>query len=205
VQVGEGEVVCFLLVPTSKALRILRRYRGTDPDPSSRCPSPHGYHDASVTSRVVNVHRDRGGSIRAIPDRRRPGDPPWPAACECGYVFRVQDHRQVHEWLLWERADDRTIRYTLRAGGDTDVAPPGAMWDATWMPSSFRGPDGHAWTVRCPNWLDWPIDAVATGGGRWTRTGEAPNLTVNPSINIGSDLNRYHGFLTGGSLTAHLG
>ena len=52
---------------------------------------------------------------------------------------------------------------------------------------------------------EWNIDLgrrINASGGRqvpaWTRTGEAPNVTVTPSIN---NVGRYHGWLTNGVLT----
>jgi hypothetical protein len=35
--------------------------------------------------------------------------------------------------------------------------------------------------------------------GKWTRTGEPPNITVTPSLNVNNDT--WHGFLTDGVLT----
>jgi hypothetical protein len=207
VNVGDGQVQCFLLVPTDQAVRTIRRYAevGTGP------PCPNGYHDASVAGRVVNVRRAADGTLPACAPRRKAGDPPWPKACACGYEFHVGDHRQVTEWLLWKRADQPDVRYTLRpwrlTNRDEWTAPPGAMWDASWMPQGWRGPDGRCLTVRCPNGLDWHIDGVASSGGRWSREGEPPLITVNPSIAIGrpDDPEFYHGWLHGGSLSGHIG
>jgi hypothetical protein len=54
-------------------------------------------------------------------------------------------------------------------------------------------PPGEAYDI-------WTIDGLASSGGRWTRTGEAPNFTVTPSILTP----KYHGYLTAGVLTDSL-
>jgi hypothetical protein len=82
--------------------------------------------------------------------------------------------------------------------------PPGALIDsAGWDPRAVPGPDGRIWSVALPPGGGhdlWCIDAPSSTGGRWTRTGEAPNLTVNPSILTG----RYHGWLHDGMLSDSL-
>lgn len=76
------------------------------------------------------------------------------------------------------------------------------------------GVDGRKWICKTPGG-PWMIDGPAKGGGGWSRTGEAPNLSVTPSIHItverplavytpGAKGTRtetcYHGFLTEGVL-----
>lgn len=47
----------------------------------------------------------------------------------------------------------------------------------------------------------WHTNAESTkdGEGLWNVSGEPPNLTVTPSINIGPEI--WHGFITNGELT----
>ena len=55
--------------------------------------------------------------------------------------------------------------------------------------------------VCLPNGDEFPIDARVTDsqdGHGWTVTGEAPNVTVNPSINC---IGRYHGWIQNGVLS----
>lgn len=100
-------------------------------------------------------------------------------------------------------------------------APPGAMWDATWMHDCkggyfLGGPnsDGRFLVVRLPNGHDWCIDSRASNCTTpndkthrcWVRHGEPPNITVDKngktcaagagSIQSGD----YHGFLRNGEL-----
>jgi hypothetical protein len=88
-------------------------------------------------------------------------------------------------------------------GTTVQPAPVGAMWDCDWFAGCHessglkydRHPDGMVLCVRCPDG-DWLIDGPSQGGGRWERTGEAPNITVTPSILQP----RYHGWLRDGYL-----
>jgi hypothetical protein len=161
-------------------------------------------------------HRDRD---RAAAEPCDHADPRWPAQCDggCGYQFTPDDMWQEWEEAVYATADG--TRYVLHTGWPPPPgiaqAGPGAMWDAWWLPAAWRGPDGIGLMVRCPRpggtpgSNDWPVDAPATGGGRWTRTGDPRTgpVTVTPSIAIGDPAKAgyYHGYLTGGVLTDHLG
>jgi hypothetical protein len=85
-------------------------------------------------------------------------------------------------------------------GQEYGAAPPGAMWDCDWLHCDAtvnRYPDGKCWCVRTPKG-DWLIDGPSsTHEQGWTRTGEAPYLTVTPSIITPRG---YHGWLTEGLL-----
>lgn len=129
-------------------------------------------------------------------------DSRWPRVCACGYVFDPEaDAWQVYPEQLWEAPDGQ--RYTLRPPTDlagAAPAPPGAMWDCWWFIDAddpWRGPDGRSLMVRLPSGEDWLIDGPSATGGRWSRHGEPPRLTVVPSIRS----QRYHGFLTDGVFT----
>ena len=149
-------------------------------------------------------------SLTAPPET--PHDAPgWPAFCElgCGYEFTEADHWQDIQDQLYQRAPGEF--YTLRD------APPGAMWDAWWMPDNWRGPDGIALMVKCPNGCDWHVDGQASNCTRkgephacWVRHGDPrqANITVDKNgdtcaAGAGSILaGDYHGFLQAGILTA---
>lgn len=195
---GEGAGIrCFLLTPTTRAVRELRRHA---PNPG-KSHTPHGYHSAEVDAGVVEAHVRRDGTVPAQDPRRRRNDPPWPVECSCGYRFTRDDPKQVNLHLLFRRGDTGEL-VTLRD------APPGAMWDAKWIRvQAWRGPDGRCLMVRCPNGQDWTIDGTSTSGGRWSRTGFPPDITVSPSIAIGhpDDPAFYHGHLTNGVFTGHVG
>jgi hypothetical protein len=165
-------------------------------------------------------HREHLGFPDDVPLGR--ADPRWPKACGqgCGYEFTDDDQWQRWQEPIWTRPDATTrSQYVLHS----QIVPPwllpagpGATYDSWWFPDAWRGADGIAYTVRCPRpdgsagtWLDWPVDAPATGGGRWARSGDprAANVTASPSIAIGDPARPgyYHGFLQSGLLTDHLG
>ena len=52
--------------------------------------------------------------------------------------------------------------------------------------------------VLCPNGREWCVDSVASNGDGWVVTGEPPNITCQPSI----DVSGYHGRLLGGVFSA---
>jgi len=63
-----------------------------------------------------------------------------------------------------ERQDNYPVYVAVGGGRDGERftlrdAPPGAMWDATWMQADQRtGPDGITLVVRLPNGSDWMVD-----------------------------------------------
>jgi hypothetical protein len=199
----------FWMEPTTTVQVGLRRYRMTDGNDFT-CAG--GYHRALViTGEAPAVFHATEWSDRMLDVRPETphDDPRWPAACECGYAFTDADQWQDWQELVYAVPGTDT-RYVLNAptttdGGGCRQAPPGAMWDSWWMPDGYRGPDGIALTVRLPNGSDWCPDGPATGGGRWTRTGDPRHepVTVTPSIasREASDPLYYHGFLTEGVLT----
>jgi hypothetical protein len=92
-------------------------------------------------------------------------------------------------------------------------APPGAMMDCDYLkefalPESEakalsdehirirKHPDGRVIMVKTPGG-DWILDQISLQGNFWTRTGEPPNITANPSIITGN----YHGWLKNGVLS----
>lgn len=81
-------------------------------------------------------------------------------------------------------------------------AEPGMMWHC---PSAGRSHDipgrGPCWVIRLPNGgYVFHTNMESSDGGFWTVTGEPPNITVQPSINVGPDI--WHGHITDGKFTA---
>jgi hypothetical protein len=176
-------VKVFWLEPTDLERVTLRRYRSSSfaaPDGSvvtrAGCPLPQGYHDRSVI--IIDQRPCEDHSI-ADPDYLQEqgvfsaptkDDPRWPTHCDCGYAFAPDDPWQVFPEQLFRGAPDGLL-YTLRA------APPGAMWDATWLKDTewAVGPDGISLHVRLPNGHDWCVDQEASN---CTRTQWLPGTYV---------------------------
>lgn len=206
-------IKCFLIVPTGKMRRSLRRYvsRRVDDDDAEFIRCPDGYHNASV---LLDVVEGREEAMPSGPDVARLYEG-WPAFCGCGYAFQETDTYQVFTEDIYSRTDTGE-EMTLRE------APAGAIWRATWFEGVERltGPDGHCYICRMPGGRDWNIDGPASNCDQrdrphkcWVRTGEAPNLTVGKgkegeSCTAGAGSiwidrggpNDWHGFLTNGVL-----
>ena len=205
-------IQCYWLEPNGKARRSLRRYRGLRDGES--CSSPMGYHDAGfaideVTATLVacdgeperqvwKFSGDDGDDAKAL--AQFAGDPRWPTACVCGYVFTEADARQIFTDVLYARRDTGAV-VTL------DEAPAGAMYDASWI-GSYRGskipkPDNISLTVKTPGGT-WFVDGVSSNGPGWTRSGDVkslpPTVTATPSILISGAKPEYHGWLRSGQL-----
>lgn len=120
--------------------------------------------------------------------------------------FDGRDPFEVKD-TIWRALDGRWE-------GAIQDAPPGAMYDTTWMKDVRVGPDGLSLTVKLPNGVgEWWIDGTSSreraeygnlkDGKGWTRTGTAPKITVRPSIECrgGPGMKGYyHGWLTDGFL-----
>lgn len=214
----------FWLDRTDQVAIGLRRYTHSRPGTDGHgCDT--GYHSAlTYTGTAPAVFRDsEDGPVLAARPATDHGDPRWPTACTaCGHEFGA-DEGEWQDWqdLLYRRADTGevvTLR-TLPAGGDAPTpAPPGAMWDAWWMPDWWRGPDGIVLMVRLPNGHDWIVDHEASNCTRpgdrthrcWVRHGDPRSGQVHVdkdgdtcaagagSIQAGD----YHGFLHHGVLSA---
>lgn len=194
-----SRIQCFMLEPTDRVRLELRRYVGSGS--GNDCPDQEWrYHNANVLFRAPDgtdswPYRESTkypGCTASYEHEAPPhADPRWPTKCDrCSYVFTEEDNWQVFQNRLYRRAGTDEL-YTTRN------APPGAMYDAYWYPD--KGPDGRALIVCLPpNGGDdyWHVDGPANNGPGWTRSGEPPLVTANPSILTP----RYHGFLRNGWL-----
>lgn len=201
---------CFLLLPTNKQRRSLRRYSSSSGNQLCK-KLGYSYHNAQCAVGVFesenpfasgSVEGSEFGPDYPVTDSR------WPVTCaSCSYEFTGEDERQIFHEALWVRQDNG-VEMTL------NDAPPGAMWDAYWMPSAEHGPDGKYMIVKLPNGNHWTIDGRASNCNRpgekhqcWTRKGVPPVLTVDNSgetckVGAGSiGSGDYHGFLREGVLT----
>lgn len=189
---------CFMVEPTGRARLSLRRYVSGNED----CPSAWKYHQASnpfpgpEAGETWPGRFDAEGNLLSYedlaPSKR---DRRWPKKCkECGVPLPKETVFQVFQEEVYRRVE------TDEEWGLRNL-PIGAMYYSPWAESFGVGPDGKSLVVCLPpgGGLDyWQIDGPSKGGGRWTRTGTPPNVTVTPSILTSS----YHGFLRGGCLEA---
>ena len=185
---------------------LLRRYVS-----GSECSASEiGCHNASVPiGRFPVVHGEQSADGRNNYERspdpsEYADDTRWPTACPCGYVFMADDEWQVNCQHIY--ASDTGVETTLRN------PPPGAMWDAWWMP--WKGPDGKSLMVMTPDGHPWNIDGPASNCDMpddrehrcWVRHGEPPNIHVDKNgrtcgAGAGSiQTPKWHGFLTNGVL-----
>lgn len=216
---------CFLLEPTAKVERRLRRYVFSD----ERCPGSNSYHHANAFLDYVQADgpQDIGRSLDAESAKEFSG---WPTKCSvCDYEFQPGDSWQVSTDHVFRRAETGE-EFTL------NTAPPGAMWNAYWFVTrdhEWVGPDGKSMEVVCPNGVRWNIDSRANNCDSpcencgapwnkhdydkcsgykdakphkcWIRHGEPPLLTVDkdggPTCGAGAgsiQAGDYHGFLRHG-------
>lgn len=207
----------YWLEPTDQVAWGLRRYCHSS---SGGLTCADGYHEALVYLGRAEAKRGENGLLQY--DAEIPhGDPRWPATCQHGCSYRfVEDDR----WQPWQeqiyRRPDTGQEYVLHQNASADAvaaptAPPGATWDAWWMPFS-RGSDGICLMVRCPDGHDWMVDGEASNCTRkgeqhqcWIRHGDPrqANVTVDKSgntCNAGAGsiaTSGYHGFLVNGVLS----
>lgn len=185
-----------------------------------------GYHSALVFTGEAEARFTGEGERRTLtaPPSVPHEDPRWPTNCGhgCGYEFTTEDERQDWQELIYQRTDTGEL-VTLREPRPDAVnaptsAPPGASWDAWWMPDWGQGRDGIALMVRCPNGRDWHVDGRASNCTMpddrvhkcWVRHGDPRGCHLNVDKNgvtcgagAGSiQADDYHGFLAGGVLTA---
>jgi hypothetical protein len=179
------ETKCFLITPTERDARFLRRYclgNGYSWD----CDS--GYHNATC-----RIEDGPHGEYHTHPY----DDPRWPKVCRCGYEFLDNDTRQVFPLHLYMTPDGHEYVTHDQPPEGVVKAPPGAMWFTNWCP----GPKKRMpvlWVMLPNDAGSWCVDGSSSGGGPgWERTGEPPDVTATPSIDAGP---RFHGHLTNGVL-----
>ncbi len=182
---------CFMLTPTERERRWLRRYTFSHP---SACPHHLYGHDAEVRIEDGRVaERPQDAAVNDDPGNH--DDPRWPRRCSCGYQFMPKDEWQLFRRTIYLRADN---------GAETTLAeaPVGAMYDAPWLHGMhhYRVVDGQTLVVKLPGGAEWVIDGESSSGGFWERTGTPPRITARPSILTPN----YHGWLTDGVLSDDL-
>ena len=184
-------VSCFLVKPTEREHRMLRRFTFGDTMTCPGFPQRHG-HDASVSWMDGAVIRTEDGYFGSLDESDWPSrsDPLWPNRCDsCEYTFQPEDMWQIAHDTYYRR-EDTSEEWLFRS------LPAGAMFDAWWLP--WKGPDEQSLTLVLPDGIPWHIDGPCTGSPRrpWSRTGVPPIVTARPSILTPG----YHGFLTDGRL-----
>lgn len=195
----------------------LRRYAHSQDPPA--CPG--GYHQAVIYLGVAPATFSETGRYASQPMLEH-DDPRWPIRCtSCDYVFVDTDEWQMWQQGLYRRPDTGQLHVLHSTAPDAlgaTSAPAGACWDAWWMSDWAKGPDGLCLMVRLPNGHDWMVDSEASNCTRkgdrthkcWVRDGDPRRGTVTAgkagetcTAGAGSILSGdYHGFLTGGVLTA---
>ena len=182
----------FIAERTGRCRLSLRRFRSRF---DQSIPADH-LHNASVVIEENAVATPDG------PDGYRPNtdnlipeeDPRWPKHCEaCSVEFTPEDNWQCNELEWYEGGGQRFCWGTGAWDG-----PPGAMIRAHWRDVEGRPP---AWLIFLPNGTGWCTNDRAGGvGNYWGVTGEAPLISVTPSINDQSS-RPWHGFITSGVLS----
>lgn len=205
-----NDVQTYWLEETGKQQVGLRRY--TRHAGEWTCEA--GWHQALSIAGHVDAVLDERGILQPVPPTPH-DDPRWPTECwassYCDYQFTDDDPWQDWQDRLYRRTDTGE-EMTLRD------APPGACWNASWLPDNYRGPDGIALMVRCPDGHDWTVDGRASNCTRpeddthhcWVRHGDPRecHVTVDKngdtcSAGAGSIATpKWHGFLRDGRLVA---
>lgn len=181
-----SSIPCFLLTPTGRDARWLRRYRA---GAINDCPlGPKCYHDAAVR---VEDDEEKEWHCDWPHD-----DPRWPQRCACGYEFQEADNWQLFPLTIYRTPDGREVTLHETPPPGIETAPPGSMWFSDWCPGPKKHEGPFLW-VMTPGGA-WCVDGASSSGGPgWTRTGEPPNVTATPSIHV---VGRYHGWLRDGAL-----
>lgn len=184
----------FIAAPTRTCRVALRRFRYGDGDAGHR-------HDMTVIideDAPIGARLPDGTQQAWVTDERVPHDDPrWPAACECGGLFRPEDRWQVNE-QEWHEGGGHRFTWGV---GSWD-GPAGAMIRTPWRDRENRP---AAWTIFLPNGTTWNTDDRAAREGNqlgpyWEVTGEAPRITVSPSIDDRDPNRPWHGWIRDGRL-----
>lgn len=201
-----GRIKCFMLEPTDRFERSLRRFQFSSD--SAKCSMSWGYHNASV---VIDTIERPGFEYDGDGRHDWPHDDPrWPTHCECGYQFVDSDEWQVNTNRFY-RSQDGTVDTPIRK------APPGAMWFSPFYDQLFVPQLEHCLVVMLPGGDHWIVDSQANNCTMqedrrqekhhcWVIRGTPPNLTVDksaPTCAAGAGsiaAPGYHGFLRNGYL-----
>lgn len=194
-------IKCFMLEPTGRVARWLRRFQDAGGLDVRLC-EPSGYHNAMVRIEDGPLLPHDGGCYSTSPLTWEEDDPRWPEKCDhCDYHFVGLRGGQLFYQQLWRAPDGK--EYVVHEG-DLMVgvkAPPGAMWLSYYTPG-LAGQYKHkpALYVMTPGGV-WCVDGPSYRGGKcgpgWDRTGTPPLVTAAPSIHFPG---RYHGWLRSGEL-----
>lgn len=201
---------------TGEAVRSLRRYTLQD-EGVPPCADGGLFHNATVTLEGLHPLTLNGAYIAIVEVDDYYQDPRWPTVCsKCGtYTFTDTAYWHVGQEPMM-RAIARNEQWPQR-----DL-PAGAMYDADWLPTSWKGADGIGLTVTLPDGTDWHVDSRAsnctlkdddpdyTKHKCWQRKGDPradpPVVTVSkdgPTCAAGAGSIAspgYHGFLVDGAL-----
>lgn len=118
---------------------------------------------------------------------------------------------------LIENFDEENEKRIAAGKSDAEYFGPGAMWFCPWYYDPKDPSDAikgfcsihymQDWSTKrppimviCPDGSHWCPDQKSSNGTGWTVTGEAPNITCNPSIVV----KNYHGYLRDGVFTPDL-
>lgn len=198
----------FWTEPTGKQRLWLRRYVRHN---HATWTCADGWHQA------MTLLEDREDEAVPSGDSWPHDDPRWPPDCDkgCGYAFTDDDRWQLFTARIYRRPDTGE-EWPLR-----DL-PPGAMYDADWMPWR-KGPDGLNLVVILPNpsrhpWMvdDRASNCTMPGDDEhrcWVRHGDPRNPHGTPPLHVDKNgltcaagagsiaAAGYHGFLHHGVLT----
>jgi hypothetical protein len=190
---------CFVVSPTDRAYRSLRRYAGGKKCPAYQKGNRLDYHNAEV----LIGETEMPGIWMGQTEQHYSEDPRWPAECACGYRFRPNDPYQCNLERIFEGVRDPHAGFLVR--GTTchgpSALPPGAMFAlerTTELAKAFArgepGPDGKYWFLMLPGHTIWEVYGPSSRGKdeTWDVTGTPPVIRVNPSLNYP---NVYHGWV----------
>lgn len=204
----------FWTEPSGRVRLKLRRFVFADhDDDSGSCPDRTGYHNATVPVGEAPERRQENNILGLFEPSEFADDFRWPTKCDaCDYVFNDKDEWQVFQETIYRRPD-------TDGEWPQRLLPPGAMYDASWLPDNWKGADGIGLAVLLPVAPDhaWLVDVEASNCTRkgdfshkcWIRHGDPRTEPVTVDKNgdtcaagAGSiAVEGYHGFLQNGVLT----
>jgi hypothetical protein len=69
-----------------------------------------------------------------------------------------------------------------------------------WREPDLDNDHGECWAIVLPNRTVWYSTVSASGGAYWTVTGDAPRITVHPSIDDRDPAWPWHGWIRNGEM-----